>query len=519
MKRLRNGRNSESGIALFMALFALLLLTSIALGLMFISTTETSVNYNYRGSVQAFYAAKAGTQEGVDRLRDGVAGYSIPRPTVMPSATSNAGVLYIVNKASASEEVLPWSTALSGGGNNQLFDDQLCNDRFTSGTTNLLGVAPTGSGIPCGLAVTGASATVCPYCTTTVSKDPNTGSALAMPYKWVRITLKQNATVGNNGTTAFKVDTTATDSSKVCWDGHHERALASLAGYTDCASPPAGGAPFTDVYLVTALARTTTGSRRMYQVEYAPAPPIQVSAAVASKAGVNLVGNLSVNGYDQCSCSCTTDNHGVVSCVPRVAGGTCDSSKYAIYSGGSVDTPNNSETVAAGTEPVIQANVASWPAGLDVQTLIDTYKPGATTVTDCASGCGTLPNPFPPTTPSSPTYPATPPPVTNQVTYVGGNADFNGGGGSGVLIIDGDARLHGGFQWYGLIIVKGTVDFTGGGSGTNIVGAVINGQDVTLNSDLDKLGGSVEISLDECAIKNAFKGKPLTYISSRELLY
>ncbi|HET9696711.1 MAG TPA: hypothetical protein VFP40_07585, partial [Terriglobales bacterium] len=98
--------------------------------------------------------------------------------------------------------------------------------------------------------------------------------------------------------------------------------------------------------------------------------------------------------------------------------------------------------------------------------------------------------------------------------------DLHGGGGSGVLIVNGDLTIHGGgFQWYGLILVKGTVTFQGGGSaGTNIIGAVIAGQDANANSDTT-LGGSVVINMDTCAISNSFKGQPLHFIAARELLY
>jgi hypothetical protein len=79
-----------------MCLFALLLLSTVAFGLMFIANTETAVNYNYRSSMQA----RAGAQEGVDRLRQGVTGYSITPPIAMPSNSAVTGVVYIINNVS-----------------------------------------------------------------------------------------------------------------------------------------------------------------------------------------------------------------------------------------------------------------------------------------------------------------------------------------------------------------------------------------------------------------------------------
>jgi hypothetical protein len=500
--RRKAATENEKGVALFLCLFALLLLSSIAFGLMFIANTETAVNYNYRASMQAYYAARAGAQEGVDRLRQGVAGYSITPPATMPSTSAGSGVVYIINKSSSSENVRPWLLA------DAYYDNELCNEKFVNGGgTPLLGATftPAGYGIPCGSEVSGT------YYTTIASADPNTNSSSAMPYKWVRITQKQNAT---NSPYCPNGSCTTLANSKVCWDGSHEKLLSTLTGYTDCEVPALGSAPMTTVYLVTALARTRTGARRMYQVEYAPAPPINVGSAVASKAGVNLTGQLSVNGYDQCSCTCTTSGSGsgqTTTCTPRYAGGTCDSTKSAISSGGGIDPPNSSELVVAGVGPTVP-NISPWPSNLEAQSIIDQLSPAAVSVSDCSSNnCGALPSPFPPTDPAAVT-------TAGQVSLISGNPTLNGGGGSGVLLVNGDLTIHGGgFQWYGLIVVKGVVTFQGGGSaGTNIVGAVISGQEANANTTL---GGSVVINLDVCAIRNAFKGQPLTYISSRELLY
>jgi hypothetical protein len=160
---------------------------------------------------------------------------------------------------------------------------------------------------------------------------------------------------------------------------------------------------------------------------------------------------------------------------------------------------------------------SSYPQGLNAQNLIDQYSPGATIVSDCNTlgACGSLPNPFPPDYSTSVT-------ANGQTSLINGDADFQGGTGSGVLIVNGNLTIHGGnggFRWYGLILVKGTVTFQGGASaGTNIIGAVIAGQQANANVDTT-LGGSVVINLDMCALRNSFKNQPLHMISARELLY
>ena len=62
----RNGKRTHSrqerGIALLTALFALLLISGIAVGMMYMANTETTINYNYRDLQKADYAAYAGVQ-------------------------------------------------------------------------------------------------------------------------------------------------------------------------------------------------------------------------------------------------------------------------------------------------------------------------------------------------------------------------------------------------------------------------------------------------------------------------
>jgi len=70
MEHSRNSRSrrSEAGVALLIALFALLLISAVGLALVFSSGTESSLAGNYRASSSVFYAASAGLEEGRGRL-------------------------------------------------------------------------------------------------------------------------------------------------------------------------------------------------------------------------------------------------------------------------------------------------------------------------------------------------------------------------------------------------------------------------------------------------------------------
>jgi hypothetical protein len=121
------GTHTERGIALVMALIALLIVTSIGLSMMFMADTETSINGNYRDEQTAYYASKAGLEEVRDRMRSNAgAGITVSAslPTALPGAVS--GVLYILNPT-GSDVVAPWLTS------NPYFDDEICREVNCSG--------------------------------------------------------------------------------------------------------------------------------------------------------------------------------------------------------------------------------------------------------------------------------------------------------------------------------------------------------------------------------------------------
>ena len=60
----KNGRSSQDGVALIIAIFTLLLISVIATSLILMAGTTTAIKANYKTSMQAFYDAKAGLEEG-----------------------------------------------------------------------------------------------------------------------------------------------------------------------------------------------------------------------------------------------------------------------------------------------------------------------------------------------------------------------------------------------------------------------------------------------------------------------
>src|SRR5882724_4668076 len=120
--------STESGIALITALFALLLLSAIAVGMMYMSTTDTSVNANFKDSQTAYWGARAGMEEVRARMHPGTAlpfvaaGDLVPfLPTQIPSPANAGSIVYVTNFDNGVVPVNPQTAA------NGFYDSELCN--------------------------------------------------------------------------------------------------------------------------------------------------------------------------------------------------------------------------------------------------------------------------------------------------------------------------------------------------------------------------------------------------------
>jgi hypothetical protein len=497
-------RRNERGIALITALFALLLLTGIGLGLLYMSDAETMINANYRDSQQAYFAAMAGLQEVRQRMTPSAADV-IAVPTVTPG--NNNSYLYLINPAGGGDTVDPQNST------NGYYDNQLCNEYGT--VTG--GKACPGKNSPTFMA----------YVNDDTPGIANTAKAL--PYKWVRIEQKVNGTNAPYYNQTKATNGTATATTPICWNGVNEFPLTETTD-PSCSQGPGSDPPgHTPVYVLTGYA-TTNNASRYAQMEVAMDPPIETHGAVDSADHVTLNGQLTVNGYDYCTCQCTTAKTGTTCGNPSNPKGyysaTCDTTHYAIYSASTVDNPNNSETVIAGTTPAIDQN-QSWP--WNVQALYQKYAaaPGAVNVTgppynwNCSSGCGTqdgvalgtLPTIFPPSPPTNTNG------MTSQITVVPSDLKITNDAseGAGVLVVNGNLDINGGFQYFGLIIVTGTITFSGGGSHpANITGAIIAGQHSVTNLD-NTFGGGVNINFDYCALPGGNTNQPPRSLALRDI--
>jgi hypothetical protein len=80
-----------------------------------------------------------------------------------------------------------------------------------------------------------------------------------------------------------------------------------------------------------------------------------------------------------------------------------------------------------------------------------------------------------------------------QVTYIKGDAHLTGKGkGAGVLVVDGMLTMSGSFDYVGLVLVRGDVKITGGGSGIHIYGSMMLKDTLTA---VDTSGDSTEMTI------------------------
>ena len=203
-------RRGERGFAMLLALFALLLLSVVGLGMMYSTNMETAINSNFRDKQTAIYSAMGGLQEGRDRLRPWDPTAAMPTGRIVAPAAlaslSAGNIVYIINPKSG-ETIAPWDI------NNTYADTELCQER-------MLGLSGT-TGVPCTSLPSGST-------WYTVYDDSQTSAnfwnlAHPLDFKWVRIALKIN----NNTPVAANGD--VTDTHQVCWDG--SRQLVLPTGY------------------------------------------------------------------------------------------------------------------------------------------------------------------------------------------------------------------------------------------------------------------------------------------------
>jgi Tfp pilus assembly protein PilX len=488
-------RNHEEGVALIAAILTLLLLSAITAGIIILSNTETDTSSNFKDEQRAFFSAKAGIEEVRDRLRiaaTGTLATSTILPTTLPGS-GTTGVTYVMNPLN-SETVAPW-TAPTTSSPNSYVDDEICKE---TSTISCSGGYPSSSGW---------------YRSTSPLADSTYAASPALDWKWVRIQLKQSNAFGTN----YAVNANVANAYYTCLkDGSPYEVISYPTPTAPCVSPA-----YLPVYVLTALAVTPGGSRRMLQVEVGQdtfqfnAPAALTLDGAGDTFSTGPSSQFGVNGNDSNSVCGGTVGPNVPSVgVPDDADKTATITQISNAVNGNANKMGNYQS-GSNTTPDVQNVYTGLPSTLQTKTTLQDLM--STVKADV-----TQPVITGPATDSSFTSPGTL--AAPQIIYVNGDLTLTGNfTGYGILVVTGTFTAKGSNIWNGLIFVVGSGNFIDKGTSTfngAMVVANTTGTGTALgvpNVDVSG-GGQGGVNYSSGCIMQASQLTTYHVISMRELL-
>jgi hypothetical protein len=222
--------------------------------------------------------------------------------------------------------------------------------------------------------------------------------------------------------------------------------------------------------------------------------PVDVQAAFTIGAPVNFGGgNVFVRGTDNVPSAWSA------SCPPAgaaVAGVRAKNSGDASNSNGQMTgTPPVLITPSMDSTTFMQYGNTTYnalAASATIQLNPGSYAPApVTSGSTCTASTTNWGSPLAPTGPCGKRYPIV------HINNFAGTTTITGGSGQGVLLVDGDLTISGAFTYYGLIIVRGKMTTTAGGSPT-VYGALLV---QSMNFATTSFAGSANIYYSACALQ------------------
>ena len=89
------------------------------------------------------------------------------------------------------------------------------------------------------------------------------------------------------------------------------------------------------------------------------------------------------------------------------------------------------------------------------------------------------------------------------IIHIAGNASLNSTQGQGILLVDGDLNVQGSYEWFGVVIVKGSLRTAGGGASDAHFWGMVMAANVDL--DLQNLSGNATLNYSKCAVLQALE--------------
>lgn len=450
MKPQRQFGNSrrQTGAALLIAIFALLLISVVAIALIVSSGTDSALARNYRTSANAYYAALAGIEEARSRLLPTNPNY-IPLPGSPMPLTQ---VVYILNPL-GSETVAPQDSS-----NPSTYPDTEYKQEFGVDVSSRV-------------------------VTTYASVSPAPGASPALPgpsFKWVRINpvTEQSLGGGTNGVDVNS-DGTIDNFTPLFYDPDNKTGFGGLSpGLIENASPPPTAGQALEI---TSYAVLPNGGQKMLQYVVRPLvifPGTVLNGQIVPQfpAALTLAGNnvtyagpgtasFLINGQDQCT--------GSLLALPAIGYTNSSDNSFSNIKSGAVPGSNyQGAPVAPGPPPAPAVAPSSltyvgnlmnpnWltPNGLnavvqDITSNADSVIQGPATPANFPSGM-------------SPTHPMT--------IVVNGDLDLNAwhNTGYGLLVVTGTLKYDPDASWQGVVLVIGKGSFVSTNAGVGGINGAI----------------------------------------------
>jgi len=491
----------NSGIALLIAIFVLLLVCVVGIAMMVATGTETSLTGNYYSSTSVYYAGLAGLEEGRGRLLPKNHDYlgNVPGLNYIPSGGGtlpNGNVLYILNPL-PSETVNPTDLSTPS-----TFPDTEYNNEFP--------------GAPL------SSATI--YTTSSVS---DLGGIQGPLYKWVRINPVTEYALGVDVDGGGALNQTA----PIFFDGTHLTRTGS--GFAH------------QVLEVTSLAVLSNGSQKLMQYVVAPD-----TLNLNFYAALTIAGNgvdydpppytpppppapppsypLHVRGQDQYSTGhpapCSSSIQASVPAIGVINAADDNSVTTAVNAAKPTHYTGVSSAPSIQNVNVVGGLPTTMQTPTDLEQLVQTIRQDADSVITGPATQMDMPSGMSASNPKT-VFVGGNPAVPSQ-----GNLSLNSGfTGYGILVVTGEFDYTDDINWEGIILVigQGVVKETSGGGNGEFDGAmfVANTRDSSGNILLTL--GPASYTLNSAASDGVYYNtcwinkvqKPVTYkvISFREI--
>lgn len=246
-----------------------------------------------------------------------------------------------------------------------------------------------------------------------------------------------------------------------------------------------GGAP---IYLLKSYGFSNDGGNKIIEVELIKSPEYNPPSALYSKMPIHIHGSSTyIDGNDNC---------GSIHHKPGIMTTTLSYPPI---------TESGNPTIN-GTPSKVTSSSNSSPKNLPVKEMVEYLKASAhfkysysedQTLTGYSNDWGT------------PSSSGTTIPITYngplKIIYFNMNGDqtlklTGNSHGAGILLVEGNLEIHGGFTWYGIILATGAVRYDGGGE-KNVTGGIISGGESMIEVDIGGNAGIIYCS----ALSNQLK--------------